>query len=119
MDKLYCSRFPVHARGEISTMFDEESDVQVENMHFRPPGPKIWENLIFKNDVLYPSCFKARVVQFTAIHNKNHYFEAAAEKCGAKSRGEVSVHCLPKALLWAPRAIASLDRNIQDNLMNQ
>ena len=49
MEELIVWRFPVHARGEIYTVFDEESDFQVENSQFRQPGPKIWKNLIFKN----------------------------------------------------------------------
>ena len=39
-------RFPVHARGDIYTVFHEESDFQVENSQFRQPGPTIWKNLI-------------------------------------------------------------------------
>ena len=32
MDKQHFRRFPVHARGEMYIVFDEESDFQVENM---------------------------------------------------------------------------------------
>ena len=42
-------RFAVHAGGELYIVFHEESDFQVENIQFRQPGPKIGENLIFKN----------------------------------------------------------------------
>ena len=43
MESLYFWRFPVHARGEIYSVFDEESDFQVENSQFRQPGQKIWK----------------------------------------------------------------------------
>ena len=42
-------RLPVDAGGEIYTVFDEESDFQVENNQFRRQRLKIWKNLIFKN----------------------------------------------------------------------
>ena len=46
-------RFPVHAGGEIYTVFDEESVFQVENKQFRHQRSKIWKNLIFKNLIFY------------------------------------------------------------------
>ena len=53
MEKPNFCRFPVHARGEIYTVFDEESDFLVENSQFRQPGPNIWKSLIFYNRVFY------------------------------------------------------------------
>ena len=50
-------RFPVQSRGEIYTVFDEESDFQVENSQFRQPGPKMWKNLILKN-LVFEFCNK-------------------------------------------------------------
>jgi len=47
MENLKFWRFPVHARGERDTVFDEESDFQVENSQLRQPGPKS-KNLTFK-----------------------------------------------------------------------
>ena len=56
MKKPIFWKLPVHPGGEIYTVFDEESEYQVENSQFRQPGPKIWKNLIFKNLVfLNPS----------------------------------------------------------------
>ena len=49
MEKPNFWRFPVHARGEIYTVFDEESDFQIENSQFRQPEANIWKNLIFEN----------------------------------------------------------------------
>ena len=48
MEKPNFWRFAVHTRGEIYTVFDEESEFQVENSQFRQPGPKIWKNLILQ-----------------------------------------------------------------------
>jgi len=51
MEKLNFWRFPVHAQGEIYTVFDEESNFQVEHSQFRQPGPKKLKNLIFKSPI--------------------------------------------------------------------
>ena len=48
MKKYICWRSPVHARGEIYKVFDDESDFQIENSQFRQPGPNIWKNLVLK-----------------------------------------------------------------------
>ena len=58
MKTLNFWRFPVHAGGEIYTVFDEESVFQVENRQFRHQRSKIWKNLIFKNLVFYILVFK-------------------------------------------------------------
>ena len=39
-------KLPVHSGGEIYTVFDEESDFQVENEQLRHQRSKIWKNLI-------------------------------------------------------------------------
>ena len=64
MDKPNFWRFPVHARGEIYTVVDEESDFQIEHSKFRQPGPKIWKNLIFKNLVFFNPSFLNRPVYY-------------------------------------------------------
>ena len=58
MEKPIFWKLPVHPGGEIYTVFDEESEFQVENSQFRQPGPKIWKNLIFKNLVFFILVFK-------------------------------------------------------------
>ena len=40
MEKPNFWRFPVHARGEIYTVFDEESDFQVKDAGIRRPEGK-------------------------------------------------------------------------------
>ena len=52
METIICWRFPVHARGEIYTVVDEESDCDVENRQFRQPGPKQRKNLLFRNPMV-------------------------------------------------------------------
>ena len=49
MEKPIVWKLPIHPGGEIYTVFDEESDVHVENSQLRQPEAKIWKNLIFKN----------------------------------------------------------------------
>ena len=39
----------VHSGGDIYTVFDEESDFQIENEQFRRQSTNIWKNLIFPN----------------------------------------------------------------------
>ena len=48
MEKPSFWKLPVGAGGEIYTVFDEESDFQVENEQFRHPGAKNWKNQILK-----------------------------------------------------------------------
>ena len=56
MEKPSFWKLTVGAGGEIYTVFDEESDFQVENEQFRRQRSKIWKNLVFKNpSFLYPS----------------------------------------------------------------
>ena len=47
MEKPSFWKLPVHPGGEIYTVFDEESDYQVENEQFRRQSSKQWKNLIF------------------------------------------------------------------------
>ena len=47
MEKPNVWRLPVDAGGEIYTVFDEESDFQVENNQFRRQRLKTWNNIIF------------------------------------------------------------------------
>ena len=49
MEKPSFWKLPVGAGGEIYTVFDEESDFQVENEQFRRQRSKIWKNLVLKN----------------------------------------------------------------------
>ncbi len=44
MEKPNFWKLPVDAGGEIYTVFDEESDVQVENKQFRHQGQKYGKN---------------------------------------------------------------------------
>ena len=57
MEKPIFRKLPLHPGGEIYTVFDEESDFQVENAQFGQPGSKIWKNLIFKNLVCFHPSF--------------------------------------------------------------
>ena len=45
-ENLVFRELPAHPGGEIYTVFDEESDVQVENEQFRHQRSKTWKNLI-------------------------------------------------------------------------
>ena len=46
-EKPNVCKFPVHARGEIYTVFDEESDFQVKNKQILEPEGKNKEKLKF------------------------------------------------------------------------
>ena len=48
MGKPIFRELPVHPGGETYTVFDEESDFQVENEQFRRQRSEIWKNLIKK-----------------------------------------------------------------------
>ena len=52
MEKPMFWKLPVHAGGDIDTVFDEESCFKVKNAQFRQPGAKHMEKPSFEN----PSC---------------------------------------------------------------
>ena len=59
MDKPSFGGSAASTGGEIYTVFDEESDFQVENNQFGQPGQNLWKNLVFKILVfLYPGLKK-------------------------------------------------------------
>ena len=47
MDKPSFGGSAASTGGEIYTVFDEESDFQVENNQFGQPGQNLWKNLVF------------------------------------------------------------------------
>ena len=60
METYFFLRFPVW--GEIYTVFDEESNFQVENSQFRQPGQNIHKHMISKHIIFDILVLKAPVV---------------------------------------------------------